>query len=241
MTLFAHEFQGVLNTFGWAQKRPKWARFTPLQTALHLLAWLPWLVLIVDAQIGNLSANPIQEATQRMGRAAILLLMASLAVTPVRLLSGVRSIQPLARPLGLYAFLYALTHLFLYVGIDYGFDFSLILPDVQNKSYIFIGLAAFLILLSLAITSFRWWMKRLGKRWKLLHRLVYLAGVLAVIHYALAVKGDILRLRGSVGIPVFYAVLLGFLLIIRLPIFRKGIRSAREQVFQLFRGKRNAV
>ncbi len=215
--------------------------FAPFHLAVHLCAWLPLALLIADARAGNLSVNPIQDATQRMGRAAILLLMAALSVSPVKMVTGIRSLQKLARPLGLYAFFYALIHLFIYVGVDYGFDPSLLLPDLANKPYIYIGIAAFLILSALALTSFRWWMKRLGKRWKQLHRLVYGAGLLVVVHYALAVKGDLLHLRGNIGWPVFYGVLVLFLLGVRVPPVRRRIISTREHLRQLFAKGRNAV
>jgi methionine sulfoxide reductase heme-binding subunit len=194
----------------------------------HLIAWIPLAWLIFDWLTGQLSANPIQDATQRMGRAAILMLMASLAVTPVQLITGLRQVQPLARPFGLYAFFYALIHLGLYVGIDYGFDFALILPDAANKPYIYIGLAAFLVLLVLAITSFRWWMTFLGRRWKPLHRWVYLAGVLVIVHYALAVKGDFIHLRGNIGGPLLCAGLLLSFLAIRHPLVRKRVMKMRR-------------
>jgi sulfoxide reductase heme-binding subunit YedZ len=214
---------------GSAAKAQKRGRISWLQLAMHLAAWLPLALLIVDARSGNLTVNPIQEATQRMGRAAILMLMASLSITPLRTITGIRSLQRLSRPLGLYAFFYALIHLFLYAGVDYGFDFSLLIPDLVDKKYIYIGIASFLILVVLAATSFRWWMKRLGKRWKQLHRLVYAAGVLVVIHYALAVKGDPLHLRGNIGWPVFYGVLVVLLLGVRVPVIRKKIIAVRER------------
>lgn len=216
-------------------------QFSTLQLVVHLCAWIPLALLIADAQAGNLTINPIQDATQRMGRAAILLLVAALSITPVKTITGLRSVQRLARPLGLYAFCYALIHLFLYIGVDYSFDFSLLLPDLVNKPYIYIGIAAFLILCALALTSFRWWMKRLGKWWKHLHRLVYAAGLLVVIHYALAVKGDPLHLRGNIGWPVFYAVLLLFLLGVRVPQVRRRIISSREHLRHLLEERRNAV
>lgn len=224
-----------------ARKKTRASRFSLLQLTAHLCAWIPLALLIANAQAGNLSANPIQDATQRMGRAAILLLMAALSVTPVKTITGIRSVQKLARPLGLYAFFYALIHLFLYVGVDYGFDPSLLIPDLVNKPYIYIGIASFLILSALALTSFRWWMKRLGKRWKHLHRLVYAAGLLVVVHYALAVKGDLLHLRGNIGWPVFYGVLVLFLLGARIPPIRRRIISTREHLRHLIQEGRNAV
>jgi methionine sulfoxide reductase heme-binding subunit len=213
-----------------AARATKKTRFSALQVVAHLGAWIPLALLIWDWRTGNLTANPIQDATQRMGRAAILLLMVVLSVTPFQTLTGIRQVQKLARPLGLYAFFYALVHLFLYVGVDYGFDLSLLLPDIANKQYIYIGASAFLILIALAVTSFRWWMKRMGKRWKRLHRLVYAAGVLVVIHYSLAVKGDLLHLRGNIGWPVFYGVLVILLLGLRIPVVRRKVVIVRQRV-----------
>lgn len=209
-------------------------RVSPLQVTAHLLAWVPLALLLADAAAHHLTANPIQYATQRMGRAAILLLVAGLAVTPARIITGSRAVQKLARPLGLYAFFYALLHVLLYAGVDYSFDPALLIPDLADKPYIYIGAAAFVILLALAVTSFRWWMKRLGRRWKRLHRLVYAAGALAVIHYALAAKGDPLHLRGNIGAPLLYAVLLAFLLGVRLPFARRKVTAAREALQRVF-------
>ncbi len=198
------------------------------QWAAHLLAWVPLALLAYAAATGGLTVNPIQDATQRMGRAAILLLTCALAVTPVQILTGLRQVQKLARPLGLYAFMYALIHLFLYTGVDYGFDLTLLIPDVIDKKFVYIGFSAFLILLALAATSFRWWMKRLGKRWKMLHRLVYAAGVLVVIHYAMAVKGDALRLRGNILLPILYGLVMALLLVLRIPQVRKWVVAVRR-------------
>lgn len=201
-----------------------------LTAAAHLLAWAPAALLLAAALSGGLGINPIQSAVQRMGRAAVWLLTAALAVTPAQTLSGFRPLQRLARPLGLYAAAYAGLHLLLNMGLDYGFNFSLWIPDMLGKQYIFFGLAALLILLALAGTSFRWWMRRLGRRWKLLHRLVYLAGVLAVVHYGLAAKGDLFALRGNVAQPALFAGLVALLLALRLPPVRRRVVRLREML-----------
>lgn len=202
----------------------------PWQWAAHVLAWVPLGLLARDALLNNLTANPIQYATQSMGRAAIFLLMSALAVTPLQTLTGFRPLQKLSRPLGLYAFGYALIHFLLYVGVDYGFDLRMLAPELTEKKYIWLGLTAFVILLSLAVTSFRWWMKRLGKRWKRLHRLVYVAGVVVVIHYGLAVKGDLLHLRGNIGLPLLYGIVALFLLGLRVPSVRRKVIALRESL-----------
>jgi sulfoxide reductase heme-binding subunit YedZ len=200
----------------------KRARFTPLQIIAHIAAWglVAWLVF--DFLTGNLTINPIQAATQRTGRYAIAFLALSLACTPVNTLFGLRQAISVRRTLGLYAFMFAGMHFLIFSGVDYGFDLGLIGQAIVEKNYILVGLAALTILIVLAITSFRYWMKRLGKNWKRLHRLAYLAGGLVVIHYAWAVKGDLLRLKGDIWMPLFYVLAIGLLLLVRIP----PIRSA---------------
>jgi methionine sulfoxide reductase heme-binding subunit len=210
-------------------------RISPLQWTAHLAAWIPLGLLALDALHGNLTANPIQYVTQHLGRDAILLLTAALAVTPLVTLTGMHALQKLARPLGLYAFFYAGLHLLTYVGVDYGFSLELLAPDLLDKSYIWLGVGAFTILLILAVTSFRWWMRRLRKGWKRLHQLVYAAGLLVVIHYGLAVKGDLLRLQGDVVKPAVYALIVLFLLGLRLPPIRKWVIRTRVKLVERIR------
>lgn len=212
-----------------------------LQIAMHLAAWFPLVQLAVEYLAGKLSINPIQDATQRLGLAAMLFVAAALAVTPLITLTGISSLQKLSRPLGLYAFLYTALHVLMYVGVDYGFAFDLLWLDVQGKNYILSGTISFLILLVMAVTSFRWWMKHLKKNWKRLHRLVYAAGVLAVLHYGLAVKGDIFRLRGDVVKPALYGLLLLFLLGLRLPPLRRAVIRWREKLIRSVREARNEI
>lgn len=201
-------------------------RLTPLQWAAHLGGWLPLLLLTYNFWQGNLSINPIQDATQSTGRTAVLFLTLSLACTPLNLL-GWREPIKIRRALGLYAFLYASLHLLIFIGLDYGFAWQFILADLASKPYILAGLAAFTILLVLAITSFQWWMKKLGKRWKSLHNLVYLAAVIVLIHYFWAVKGDLLRLTGSIGRPLLFAGIITILLLMRLPVVRQRLKTIR--------------
>lgn len=201
-------------------------RLTLLQWTAHFGGFLPLLLLVYDFWQNNLSINPIQDATQRTGRAAILFLTLSLACTPLNLL-GWREPAKIRRALGLYAFFYASLHLLIFTGLDYGFDRHLLIADLATKPYILAGLAAFTILLVLAVTSFQWWMKKLGKHWKTLHQLVYLAAIIALIHYFWAVKGDLLRLRGNIGRPLVFTVIIGILLAMRLPAIRRCLRSVR--------------
>jgi len=195
---------------------------------MHFVALLPLILLLLAALTGGLSVNPIQDATQRMGQAAILLWIASLACTPVFIITGWRKANAFRRPLGLYAAFYAAVHFILFAGVDYGFSLSLIAREVAEKRYIIVGLVALLILLALAVTSFRWWKARLGKRWKWRHRLAYLAAVLAVFHYGWVAKGDFLALSGSVLQPWIYGGIVLLLLFVRIPPIRRALQRRRD-------------
>lgn len=193
------------------------------QVLLHVLAWLPLLWLSWAYVTNHLTINPIQTAIQFAGRSAIWCLTFSLACTPLHLLTGWRRPLRWRRPLGLYAFFYAALHLYLIVGVDYGWEVQFLTADFSAKPYIFLGMGAFLILIPLAVTSFPWWMKRLGKNWKRLHRLVYLAGILATFHFAWARKGNLLALSGDILHPLLLGLLLAGLLILRLPPIRRRL------------------
>ena len=167
-----------------SRPRPRANRYAWLQILTHAAAWIPLLVLGWAYANDQLTVNPIQAAQQRTGQTALVLLLLSLACTPLLTLTRFAPLNNLRRPLGLYAFLYAAVHLFLFIGIDYGFNFRLILLDTGSKSYILVGLTAFLLLLPLAVTSPRWFVIRMKKNWKRLHRLVYVAAILIVLHFA---------------------------------------------------------
>jgi sulfoxide reductase heme-binding subunit YedZ len=184
----------------------------------------------------NLTINPVQALTQRTGRYAIFFLILSLSCTPVNTVFGYRKVLKIRRTLGLYAFLYAALHFLLFVGIDYQFNLNLLSEVIFEKPYALVGLAAFTILLVLAVTSYKYWMKKLGKWWKNLHRFVYLAGVLVVIHYFWVAKGDLLRLSGDIQKPLIYAVILVVLLGLRLPVVRRYVVYVRQ--YLAGRGKR---
>jgi methionine sulfoxide reductase heme-binding subunit len=205
-------------------------KLTPSQVLVHLLAWglVAWLAW--DAWTGNLTVNPIQAAEQRTGKYALVLLVLSLACTPLNTLFGLRQAITVRRTLGLYAFLFAAAHFLIFIGIDYGFSLEFLIPDIRNKLYIFVGLTALVMLTLLAATSFKWWMKRLGKRWKALHRLIYLAAPLVVLHYAWARKGDIFRLQGDIVQPLAFGIVVGLLLLARLPALRRGAVRLRGQL-----------
>lgn len=190
-------------------------RFTPLQLLVHVAGWLPLLVLFFDLFTGNLTANPIQALEQRTGYTALVFLTLSLACTPLAFF-GWKELTQRRKALGNYGFLYAALHVLVFVVVDYGLDWNAMLRDVGTKQYVLLGATAFLLLIPLAFTSFDYWMKRLGRNWKRLHRLVYLIVPLVVLHFFLARKGNLLTLTGDVAQPLTFAILVGVLLLLRL-------------------------
>lgn len=191
------------------------SRFQRFWWLFHLLALVPLLVLVWDYFSNNLTYNPIREITLRTGRTALLFLISSLAVTPVSALFGWAAVRRLRRPLGLYAFLYALLHFLTFAGLDYGFDWTLLRGALFENRYALVGLAAFVLLIPLAITSTNGWVRRLGgRRWRRLHQLVYIAALLAVLHYVWSVKADI-------RVPLAYGAVVVVLLLLRLPFVRQ--------------------
>lgn len=189
-----------------------------VQVVVHAGAVVPLVMLIGDALTGGLTANPIQALTARTGTAALVCLILSLAVTPFSGVGRQAWAVPLRRPLGLYAFFYASLHMATFAGLDYGFDWRLIWDTVLEKRYIVAGSGAFVAMVPLALTSTRGWQRRLGPRWRKLHRLAYLAAILAVIHFLWLVKADIRQ-------PVAYGVGVAALLVLRLPAVRRRLRS----------------
>ncbi len=170
---------------------------------------LPLAVLGVTAWRGELGANPIEAVSHTTGDWTLRLLLLTLAVTPLRRLTGWSWLAPQRRTLGLLCFSWACLHLATYVGLDLYFDWEGVFEDVAERPYITVGLAAFLCLVPLAVTSTRGWVRTLGRRWVTLHRLVYAAAVLGVVHFLWQVKADLLE-------PGIYAGVLGMLLGVRL-------------------------
>jgi methionine sulfoxide reductase heme-binding subunit len=202
---------------------------TWLQGIIHILGWLPLIYLLFEFFSAGLSVNPIQDVEQRLGRFAVYFLIASLACTPLFTLTGWREPLKRRRLLGLYCFMYASLHVLTFIGLDYGFNLELILGIVFKKPYAIVGLATFLLLLPMAVTSFRWWQKKLGRKWTSLHRLVYLAGLLDILHYAWAKKGNIFTLSGDILQPLLWGLLLLLLLALRLPPVRRWASALRQR------------
>jgi sulfoxide reductase heme-binding subunit YedZ len=208
--------------------RPK-SKITWLQVLIHILGWLPLVWIPSEYFAGTLSVNPIQDVEQQLGHVGVYFLIASLACTPLYTLTGWREPFKRRRALGLYCFMYVCLHVLTFTGLDYGFNLSLIGGIVLKKPYALVGLATFLLLAPLALTSFRWWQKRLGRKWTNLHRLVYLAGVLDIVHYAWAKKGDLFHLSGDILRPFLWGLLLLLLLALRIPPVRRWASSLRRR------------
>lgn len=204
--------------------------FTPIQIAMHVYAWSELVLLTFDLFTHHLTANPIQALEQRTGRHAIALLVMSLACTPLNTLFGWRELLKRRRALGLYALMYATIHVLIFINLDYGLAWSLIIQTVIQKSYILYGLTAFLLLIPLGITSFDVWKIRLGKKWKRLHQVVYLIAPIAALHYAMAVKGDLFHLSGNISQPLEYGAVIALLLILRIPFIRRFFSSLRTRI-----------
>jgi sulfoxide reductase heme-binding subunit YedZ len=169
----------------------------------------PAAALAVAALCGALGANPVERVTHVTGDWALRFLLLSLAVTPLRRLFGWSWAAPLRRTLGLSAFAYACLHFLTFFALEHWFDWRLIVEDVLERRYVSAGFAAFLCLAPLAATSTRAMIRRLGRRWVSLHRLVYLAAVLAVIHFLWLVKSDLRE-------PLAYAAILALLFGVRI-------------------------
>jgi len=190
---------------------PTWLKPTVFAAALVPLLWLGGL-----AGGGGLGANPIEAVNRFLGDWALRFLLLGLAVTPLRRLSGWAAVGRLRRMLGLFAFFYASLHVASYVGLDHFFDWAAIGRDVLHRTFITVGMAAALLLLPLAATSTDAMLRRLGgRRWKALHRAVFVIAPLAALHYWMMVKADHRQ-------PLLYATLVALLLGYRVLVAWRG-------------------
>ncbi len=185
--------------------RQPWLKPLVFAAALSPLLWLASRGLR-----GTLGPDPVAEVLNRLGLYAICLLFCSLACTPLQLVLGWKWPLRVRRMLGLFAFFYACLHLSTYLFVDQGLDFGGIAKDISKRRFVTVGFAAWCSLVPLAITSTKAWVRRLGyRRWKALHRLVYLAGALACVHFIWRFKTALLQ-------PVLFTAVLALLLGIRL-------------------------
>lgn len=175
---------------------------------VFLNALVPLALVGWDWRRGQLGANPLDFITRMTGTLTLVFLVLTLAVTPLRKLTGANWLVRLRRMVGLYAFFYGVLHLLCYVWFDKWFDAAAIAEDVARRRFILVGVLAFTSMVPLAVTSTDKMIKRLGgKRWQKLHRLTYLAAVAGVIHYYLLVKSDV---RKPLAFAVIIALLLGY-------------------------------
>ncbi len=192
-----------------------------LQTMAHLLALLPLALLIWDNSQTQLGADPTNAIILRTGKTALILLMFTLACSPVNTLFRWGWAMALRKMLGLYVILYVILHLLTFAWLDYLFDWEFIWEAVLDQRFVLVGFTAFLLLIPLAVTSNRYSMRKLGKRWRQLHRLIYLIGILSVIHFMWLVKNVYTE-------PIIFAVILGILLLLRIPSVKRRIAKWRK-------------
>ena len=169
------------------------------------LAWIIWTVVLGDVGVG-LNANPVEMVNRYLGDWALRFILITLSITPVAMITGWSTPVRFRRMIGLFAFAYALLHVANYLIADQFLNWTDIWTDIVKRKYITIGMATFIILLVLAITSPKAAIKKLGaKRWRVIHRSVYIAAIGAVIHYWMMVKADLTQ-------PIIHAVVLAILL-----------------------------
>jgi methionine sulfoxide reductase heme-binding subunit len=177
--------------------------------AVASLTPLIWLFIRAAGLGGaSLGANPVEQVLHTLGKTALNMLLITLAVTPARQLTGQNWLIRLRRMLGLFCFFYAVLHLLVYVTLDQGMDWEMLLVDLTRRPYITVGFLAIVLMLPLAITSTNRMQRRLGKNWLKLHRLIYPVAILAVVHYFWQTKLDVRE-------PIIYAIVLGALLLYR--------------------------
>lgn len=190
-------------------------KFTPawlLKPTIFLLSLIPFLYLLyavfLDPEI--LGANPVEYLTHNTGGWSLRFLLITLAMTPLRRLTGSSYPLKVRRLFGLFAFFYVSVHFLIYAVLDRELDWSHLGEDIIERPFITIGFLAWLLLIPLAATSTNAMMRRLGRRWKKLHKLVYLIGALAVVHFIWLVKKDLQE-------PLIYASIFVILMLLRMP------------------------
>jgi sulfoxide reductase heme-binding subunit YedZ len=196
-----------------------------LLVLVHISAFLPLILLGWDVLQGNLCFNPVETVMQRTGNLGMIFLILSLSCTPINKIFNLPAVGRLRKPLGLYAALYAFLHFAVFAIWDYQLNLPLIWNELITKPFIIFGAIALLILLVLAATSFKTLQRKMGKTWVWLHRLVYLAGVLVVVHYLLSIKGDIFSFQGDYALPIIALVVVSLLLMVRIQAFYQFLRQ----------------
>lgn len=181
---------------------------------------MPIALLVWDGYTDNLGANPIETITRATGKWTLILLLVTLSITPLRKISGWQPLIKFRRMLGLFVFFYACLHFTTYIWLDQFFELPSIAKDIVKRPFITVGFASFVLLVPLAVTSTSGMIRRLGKRWQQLHRLVYVSAIGGVLHFLWLVKADIRR-------PVLYGSILALLLACRLVLGRSWIMALK--------------
>jgi methionine sulfoxide reductase heme-binding subunit len=190
---------------------------------LFLIALVPLALIAWRLTHDELGANPITELEIETGLWTLRLLAVTLAVTPLRRLSGWNGVVKYRRMLGVFTFFYATVHLSMWVGVDWFFDWGAMGHELVKHRYIYIGMLTWLLLLPLAVTSTRRAIRRLGKNWIKLHRLVYIAAITGTVHYLWAVKKDTFFPLIYLGV---FVVLLGYRLVVTIASRRRSLAAA---------------
>jgi sulfoxide reductase heme-binding subunit YedZ len=193
-----------------------------LKPLVFLLALVPAGYLGYRTYTNDLGVNPAETLQLETGEWALKFLIITLAVTPVRRLTGWNRVIQFRRMLGLFAFFYACLHFLTYIVLDKYFAFGEMMADVVKRPFITAGFVAFVAMVPLAITSTNGWIRRLGRRWQVLHRLIYVSGAAAAVHFVWKVKVVI-------GEPIYYALAIALLLGFRVVWQLKSAKSLRAQ------------
>lgn len=184
-----------------------------IKPVVFVLSLVPLSLLFYAAVTDGLGANPVEKLTHQTGLWGLYFLLVTLSITPLKKFTGITWPVSLRRMLGLYAFFYACLHLTVYFWLDQSFQWQAIIEDIVKRPYITLGLTAWLLLLPLALTSNQYSMRLLKNNWKRLHRLVYIAALLVVVHFIWLVKADYAE-------PLLYLGILLLLLLSRTRIFK---------------------
>ncbi len=191
-----------------------------IKPVVFSVSLLPFSLLLIRGFNDQLGANPVETLTHQTGLWGLYFLLITLSVTPVRQFTAITWLVNLRRMLGLFAFFYACLHLLVYAWLDQYFVWSSMVEDIVKRPYITVGFTAWLLMLPLALTSTKAAIKRLGKKWKQLHQLVYMIVMLVILHYIWLVKADYAE-------PVIYLLLFLLLMLARTRLFKPSKQQVR--------------
>lgn len=196
-----------------------------LKPVVFLACLFPLGLLVWRGLSGRLGANPIEFITHSTGDWTLIFLLTTLAITPLRKITHLYGLISFRRMTGLYAFFYGFLHLMTYVWLDKFFDVHEMLKDIAKRKFITAGMTAFVLMIPLAVTSTKWAIRKLGKRWQVLHRLIYFSAAAGVIHYIWLVKADLKK-------PLEYAAVLGTLLLYRVVVWIGSLTATTSKAPQ---------